>query len=107
MKKGNSVTKKVRRRRRIGGKYGLDERENPIKIIPGTPRTTRTSRTTRTPRTTRTDLRENGRGNVDNTLNLLTSLYGRNERNGGRTYKNKYKTKTSNNLKPKQNQNSS
>lgn len=102
MKKGNSVTRKVqRRRRRMGGHVHKPIKpENLIKTLPGTQRH-RTQRPPPTP--TPTDLRVNGPGNVDDTLVLLTGLYGRTpqRRNGGRTYKNKYKTKTPIKPKPK------
>lgn len=99
MKKGNSVTRKVRQTRRIGGNISIHKHhENSIKKLPGTPRRP-------PPRIIpSTELRENGPGDVNRTLSLLTSLYGRTSpstRNGGKTYKNKYKTKTPNNLKPK------
>jgi hypothetical protein len=94
MKKGNSVTKKVRRRRRIGGKYPKSPK-NPIETIPGTQRPRR--QPPRTPPSSVTGLQPNGPGNVPETLNLLLS-FGRTRspqrRNGGKTYKNKYKTKT-------------
>ena len=94
MKKGNSVTRKVRRRRRrIGGRDNSNKPDNHIITIPGTQRPPPPPTPTPTP--TPTDLRVNGPGNVNETLSLLRLF----ERNGGRTYKNKYKTKTP--IKPK------
>jgi hypothetical protein len=91
MKKGNSVTKKVRRRR--GGRYPKSP-EKHIKTLPGTQRP-RIPPRTQPP--SGTGLQPNGLGNVPETLRLLSLFRTRTpppRRNGGKTYKNKYKTKT-------------
>jgi hypothetical protein len=94
MKKGNSVTKKVRRRRRIGGKYPKTP-ENPIETIPGIqrPRTPPPRRRPRTPPSRELPPPITPERLLQETDALL-GITRTPRRNGGRTYKNKYKTKT-------------
>ena len=80
MKKGNSVTRKVQRRRRRGGNI---HKANyyPIKSLTRKQQTGTQRPRPPSPRPSQPDLQVNGPGNVNDTLSLLNSLYGPPRRN--------------------------